>query len=243
MNSLADRLSQTNALGEVFGVVLLNASIPADLEMALAVGARHVSVVTHDAEQAEQARDTLEQAVGVQGQAWHVTTFSADEFTQTFPVRSNDQRWVLWVGGLTDVAPIVEPLNAYLTSAETGTGQAVASPFTDIVVDLPADTDVSILAPLDYVSLFFGEGTTGGQLVHLIAAPRTRTAIHKLRKERDAKQAELEQLVLDQKDLDEIRARHATLLAEYGTQSELLRKVQARMKAALDRMGLASSVK
>lgn len=62
-----------------------------------------------------------------------------------------------------------------------------------------------------------------------------KTALKTLTRERDALRKALDQTVLDTRDLDALRTRYAALMADYETQSDTLRQVQARVKAALAR--------
>ena len=62
-----------------------------------------------------------------------------------------------------------------------------------------------------------------------------KAAIETLTKENEALRKALDQNVLDTRDLDALRTRYAALMADYETQSDALRRVQARVKAALAR--------
>ncbi|MEL6419306.1 MAG: hypothetical protein AAFQ55_11855 [Pseudomonadota bacterium] len=67
------------------------------------------------------------------------------------------------------------------------------------------------------------------------AQAEQKTLIQTLTREKDALRKALDDITLEDRDLAELRTRYAALLADYEAQSETLRQVQARVKAALAR--------
>lgn len=65
---------------------------------------------------------------------------------------------------------------------------------------------------------------------------KQKALIQSLTREKETLQRALDQGTLDTRDLAELRARHAALMADYDTQSDALRQVQARIRAALARL-------